>query len=159
MKIQSKLLLFYLTLEENEKKYFRSLIGPKVFGKMVSAEGIAEINAGIANAYGSAGLIENKPADYDIAIMQLVRHLVENAPSNIELAKSMEEIINKSVSRPEKRSKYELQGMLLEALMNAPREKLIKLRNELAHGNILGKDAGQDSSLDKWFSIILGNRK
>jgi hypothetical protein len=159
MKLQSRLFLFYLTLSDSDKNSFRSLFGPKLFDKLTSEENLLEINRDIASEYGAKGLPDIKPIDYDIAIMQLVRHLVENAPSNIELATSIESIIGKSVSRPEKRSKYELQGKLLEALMNAPRDKIIRLRNELAHSQVIGRDSGKDSSLDKWFSIILGAKK
>jgi len=91
--------------------------------------------------------------------MQLVRHIGRSAPSNVELARSIEGVISQTVSRPEKRSRYELQGMLLEALMSADREKLLRLRNEIMHGRILGSNRTGDSNLDRWFSIILGDQK
>jgi hypothetical protein len=98
--------------------------------------------------------------DYDIAIMQVVKHIVNASDSNLDLSKSIEDIIGKSVSRPEKRAKYELQGMLLAALMNASKDKLARIRNQFIHR--IPKNTADErnrSNLDKWFSIILGTRK
>ena len=160
MKLETKLLLFYLTMDDKEKSRFKSLIGPRAFEKMLSPISMDEVGSVFSRLGRPTKSIDRPaPLDFDIAIMQLVRHIVERAPSNIELANSIEEVVGHKVSRPEKRSKYELQGMLLEALMSAPKERLLNLRKQLAHGHILGKGVEQDSNLDRWFSIILGNRK
>lgn len=158
MKLETKLLIFYLSLEEKEQISFRLLLGPKILDKITSTTHIEEATQ-LLNAAGTKKT-KNKIdyETYDIAIMQLVRHIVASAPSNVYLANSIAEITNQKVSRPEKRSKYELQGMLLAALMNASRDDLLKLRNEIAHGTVLTTDKVRESNLEKWFSIILGEK-
>lgn len=158
MKIETKLLNFYLSLEEEDQVRFRSLLGPRVFNKIVSPVSLREATQSLRAMHFNDSSIASDREDYDIAIMQLVRHIVDSAPSNVELAKSIEGVSNEYVSRAAKRSKYELQGKLLEALMNADRSKLLMLRNEIMHGRILETTKDSESNLDKWFSIILGRK-
>jgi len=156
MKLETKLLMFYLSLEEKEQIKFRSLLGPKVLDKIISPIYVEEATLSLNAMTKNNVKVPLDVETYDIAVMQLVRHIVESAPSNIELAKSITEITNQKVTRPEKRSNYELQGMLLAALMNASKAVLLKLRNEILHGNLLATNKESESNLEKWFSIILG---
>jgi len=160
MNLSTKVLLFYFILNDNEKREFKNLIGAKRFDKIWAQIDLSSLKSLIGQT--TASTVSQKISaseDYDIAIMQVVRHMVNTTESNIELAKSIEDITGKSITRQPKRSKYELQGMLLEALINAPNEKLIAIRNKLA--NKLSKSKYQDTqtNLDKWFSIILGKPK
>ena len=158
MKLETKLLNFYLSLDVKDQVRFRSLLGPKVLDKIVSPMSLEEAMQSLRAINRDNSNVSSDREDYDIAIMQLVRYIVESAPSNVELAKSIEGVINETVSRAAKRSKYELQGKLLEALMNAGRDKLLMLRNEIMHGRILATTRDSESNLDKWFSIILGRK-
>lgn len=164
MKFEAKLLFFYLSLDEREQVRFRSLLGPKIIDTITSSNYLREAiqsmeNVAHAPIKNTSSWDNNFIEDYDIAVMQLVRYIGQSAPSNIELAESVSKVIGKHISRAGKRSRYELQGMLLEALMNAKRDTLINLRNEMIHGNILGSHGREDSNLDRWFSIILDNMK
>ncbi|MHB8108646.1 MAG: hypothetical protein ACYDHW_01280 [Syntrophorhabdaceae bacterium] len=166
MKIERKLLFFYLNLDEDEQVRFRSLLGPKII-RMITAPSLLnealqsmEMVTSDINIHSSSRRERRDYGeDYDIAVMQLVRHIGQSAPSNVELARSVGAVIGQVISRPEKRSRYEMQGMLLEALMNADRDKLLKLRTEMMHGLILGSHTTKRSDLDRWFSIILGNMR
>ncbi|MEN6375201.1 MAG: hypothetical protein ABFD75_10550 [Smithella sp.] len=156
MKLETKLLIFYLSLEEKEQINFRSLLGPRVIDKIISPTFLEEATLSLRAIAKKNVKIPLDFETYDIAVMQLVRHIVESSPSNVELAKSITEITNQKVTRPEKRSNYELQGMLLAALMNASRDDLLKLRNEIMQGKLLATNKESESNLEKWFSIILG---
>jgi hypothetical protein len=158
MNTQTKVFLFYLSLDEFEKSEFKNLIGSNNFNKLVSQIDVTAI----MNSINRFQLPHRKiPSDdYDIAIMQVVKHIANVSESNIELAKSVEDIIGRRISRPGKRSKYELQGMLLEALMSAPRERLVRIRNQLIHRPPKSvADERNKTNLDRWFSIILGTTK
>lgn len=159
MKLETKLLNFYLSLEEKDKVQFRSLLGPRILSKIVSPMSLDEAIQALNSLNSDASNVSLNREDYDLAIMQLVRHIVQSASSNTELAKTIEGVIDETVSRAEKRSKYELQGKLLESLMKADRNKLLILRNRIMHMSMSDNKRDKDSSLDKWFSIILGNAK
>ncbi|MGD0022317.1 MAG: hypothetical protein ABSC54_08450 [Smithellaceae bacterium] len=159
MKLETKLLNFYLGLEERDRVRFRSLLGPTVFRKIVSPMSMEEAVQSLHAIDRENPNISSNRENYDIAIMQLVRHLVKSAPSNVELARSIEGVIDETVSRAAKRSKYELQGKLLEALMKADRNKLLMLRNKIMNTRMLARTTDSESNLEKWFSIILGDAR
>lgn len=159
MNLSTRIFLFYIALNDSEKRAFKSIIGVNNFNRIRAQVDLSSIKNLIGETSTSA--IPEKSSvgeDYDIAIMQVVRHMVNTSESNIELAKSIEEIMGKSITRQPKRSKYELQGMLLEALINAPQDKLIRIRNKLANKIPKNKHPDTQTNLDKWFSIILGKR-
>ncbi len=159
MNLSTRIFLFYIVLNDTEKKAFKSIIGVNNFERIRAQVDLSSIKNLISEPPPSATPQKSSiDEDYDIAIMQVVRHMVNTSDSNIELAKSIEEIMGKSITRQPKRSKYELQGMLLEALINAPQEKLIRIRNKLANKIQKNKHPDTQTNLDKWFSIILGKR-
>jgi hypothetical protein len=158
MNTPTKLFLFYLSLNDFEKQEFTNLVGINNLNKIKSRADLISIMDSINQTSHPDKKISSD--DYDIAIMQVVKHIVNASDSNLDLSKSIEDIIGKSVSRPEKRAKYELQGMLLAALMNASKDKLARIRNQFIHR--IPKNTADErnrSNLDKWFSIILGTRK
>ena len=159
MNLSTRIFLFYITLNDAEKKAFRSIIGVNNFERIRAQVDLSLIQNLISRTPTSPTPQKTSiDEDYDIAIMQVVRHMVNTSESNIELAKSIEEIMDKSITRQPKRSKYELQGILLEALINAPQDKLIRIRNKLANKIPKNKHPETQTNLDKWFSIILGKR-
>lgn len=160
MNLPTKIFLFYSALDENEKKGFKNLIGVQNFDRICAQLDLSSIRNLIKETTTPTAPQETSTSeDYDIAIMQVVRHIVNTSESNIELAKSIEDIMGKPITRQPKRSKYELQGMLLEALVNAPKEKLIRIRNRLASKLPRNKHRDTQTNLDKWFSIIVGKPK
>jgi hypothetical protein len=159
MNLSTRIFLFYIALNDTEKKAFKSIIGVNNFDRIRAQVDLSPIKNLVSETPTSATPQKASIGeDYDIAIMQVVRHMVNTSESNIELAKSIEDIMGKSITRQPKRSKYELQGMLLEALINAPEDKLIRIRNKLANKIPKNKHPDTQTNLDKWFSIILGKR-
>jgi hypothetical protein len=160
MTIETKVLLFYLSLGENEKAKFEKLLGPAILNKIFASADTQNLKSRILDMQPSADSNINRTEARDIAIMQLVRHIVTIASSNVQLAQTIESMVGKDIPRPEKRSKYELHGILLGELMEAPRSKLLQFRNELMHDISTAKDRSADkSNLQKWFSLILGTDK
>jgi len=159
MNLSTRIFLFYIALNDAEKKAFKSIIGVNNFERIRAQVNLSSIKNLISEPPPPTTPQKSSiDEDYDIAIMQVVRHMVNTSESNIELAKSIEEIMGTSITRQPKRSKYELQGMLLEALINAPQEKLIRIRNKLANKIPKNKHPDTQTNLNKWFSIILGKR-
>ena len=159
MNLSTRIFLFYIVLNDTEKKAFKSIIGVNNFERIRAQVDLSLIQNLISRTPTSPTPQKTSiDEDYDIAIMQVVRHMVNTSESNIELAKSIEEIMDKSITRQPKRSKYELQGILLEALINAPQDKLIRIRNKLANKIPNNRHPEAQTNLDKWFSIILGKR-
>jgi len=159
MNLFTKIFLFYIALDDSEKKAFKGFIGANNFDKIWAQVDLSSIKDLVSETKGYT----NQPKtsmeeDYDIAIMQVVKHMVNTSESNIELANSIEDIMSKHITRKPKRSKYELQGMLLEALINAPKEKLTRIRDKLTNKLSKNKHLDTQTSLDRWFSIILGKR-
>ncbi len=155
MDINTKILIFYLSLNDSEKRQFLNTIGDNNFRRLSKSANLDSIKKQL-NSLLDKYEIKTDETDFDIAIMQVVRLIVKMARSNVELAKYIEYISGENVSRPEKRSKYELQGMLLGALEEAPRDKLYKMKNELFNRISFSKSYQENqSNLDKWFSIIL----
>lgn len=159
MNLPTKIFLFYAALDDNEKKGFKNTIGIQNFDRIWAQLELSSLKNLIDNRVAQETAQKITPEDYDIAIMQVVRHMVNTSESNIELAKSIEDITGKHITRQPKRSQYELQGMLLEALINAPKDKLIRMRNKLANKLPKNKYQAGQTNLDKWFSIILGKPK
>jgi hypothetical protein len=159
MNLSTKIFLFYIALNDAERKTFKSIIGLNTFDRIRAQVDLSSIKNLISETSSfSTPQKTSLDEDYDIAIMQVVRHMVNTSESNIELAKSIEEITGRSITRQPKRSKYELQGMLLGALINAPQEKLIRMRDKLTNRIPKNKHPDTQTNLDKWFSIILGKR-
>jgi len=157
MKLESKLVVFYLGLNKSEKKKFQSIVGVRNFERICSKADFKEFNDEINKLNLPDSLRSTKGGDFDLAIMQVVRHIVESSSSNIEIAESIENISGKKITRPEKRSKTELQGILLEELLNAPKRKLVVMRDELLNKVAWdNKRKENGTNLDRWFSIILG---
>ncbi len=162
--LETKIVLFYLSLDEMEKTKFLSLLNYENLRGNISKNELMRLKNqlnDIDNLIGSKRF-SSKPeqpasADFDIAVMQVVRYIVNMSESNLDLAKYIEEIFAQRISRPDKRSKYELQGMLLGALMDAPKQKLRDIKNKIMFKTAVNK-GGRESktNLDKWFSIILG---
>lgn len=157
MKIETKLMILYLGLNKSEKKKFESVIGRNIFEKIRSGADFKTLSNEMERLnLGGLGR-STKAEEFDIAVMQVVRHIVKYSTSNIELAEAIENISGKRITRPEKRSKAELQGILLEGLLNATDKSLVTMRNELINKVAYYDDREENgTNLDKWFSIILG---
>jgi len=157
MKIETKLMVFYIGLNKSERKKFESIVGKNNFEKIRSGADFKTLANEIEKLNLVGLLLSTKDENFDIAVMQVVRHIVKYSNSNIELAKSIDNISGKRITRPEKRTRTELQGILLEELLNARKESLILIRNELMNKVASDGERNEEgTNLDKWFSIILG---
>ncbi len=156
MKFETKLLLFYFGLNKSEKNKLVFLIGRDKFERIFKQADLTGLRDQMMHMSPNVFLRSSKKEQYDIAIMQVVRHVGDLSSSNLDLAESIHHISGRKITRPEKRSKPELQGILLDELIKAPRAKLIEMRNELINKIASDKEYREEgTSLERWFSIIL----
>jgi len=157
MNIQSKFLLFYIALSASERQKLQILIGPSLLYSIASQSDISEAIEQSLEELGTT--ISRKSAqtsEVDAALIQIVRHIIRMSESNLQMSKAIEGITGRLISRPEKRSQYELKGLLLEALLGASSEEMRSIRNHLVHRQSGSKKPSPErSNLERWFNIIL----
>ena len=160
MNLEKKLLLFYLGLDNFERKNFKSYVSPRKFEQLFAT--IHELSSDIDSLGAPRGSSKNiKNQEKDLALMQIMKYLINSNKSNVDFAEAIQDLTNEKVSRPEKRGRYELKGMLLEYLLTAKNEDLMSIRNALVHLDRKEKESttNVDTNLEKWFNIILANTK
>jgi hypothetical protein len=166
MNIETKILMFYLSLSDLEKRKFEDIFDYKLKKILVNADlhsimnYLNSLSHDRSNLYYDRSTLPPSEIDRDSAMMQIVRKIEDTTNSNASLARTIESLIGTKITRKEKRSKSELRGILIDGLMSAPRSQLLKIKNELIKKIQKTQVVPEsESNLDKWFSIILENKQ
>lgn len=160
MNLEKKILLFYLGLDESDREKLKAYLTPKKLQQVFTYATEVSDDLSLLSAE-KVSVKEAKAQEKDLALMHIIRYLIQSNKSNVELAEAIENYTNEKVSRPEKRGRYELKGKLLEFLLTANDKDLMNIRNALVHMDIKAKEPSNisDTNLAKWFDIILSRNK